>query len=367
MKAVSPEQLGAEAPYISHETSAALGRVVVAGAFVLPQYDRTYGTWESLCIDEVRIYHFSDGTQMSARILGADYANATTAAMKHHGTPGGRGGPHPDAGVLWQRGIRLVAPDRSGYGFTTPMPDRSVADLVPKFAAVMDYEANEKAIRGVFGQSGGGPYTLACLALSESFERGVSLAGLAPRDLLDGKFVQGMSPDNERQHNTISDRELQSESEQLSAQLQEDELALINELLEQRNPDGTYVVTGEDRRALYAYGRSLGMAQAEGMRVWRGQGKAEDVLALRKPWGFDPRTITKPTIIWCGKNDPFSPIGHSQWLVENLPGAVDAIGAGVEGHFGSLQVMMRALQWIGRGPFIRAQSAPTYESNLLQH
>jgi pimeloyl-ACP methyl ester carboxylesterase len=46
---------------------------------------------------------------------------------------------------------------------------------------------------------------------------------------------------------------------------------------------------------------------------------ADDYSSYLKPWGFDPRDVQVPTIIWQGGLDKNVPVQHGKWLAENMP------------------------------------------------
>jgi pimeloyl-ACP methyl ester carboxylesterase len=55
-----------------------------------------------------------------------------------HGTPGSRLTRHPDDEVYRRAGVRLITYDRAGYGLSTRLPGRTIADVAPDVAAVAD-------------------------------------------------------------------------------------------------------------------------------------------------------------------------------------------------------------------------------------
>lgn len=76
-----------------------------------------------------------------------------------HGTPGSR-----RLGAVFEtsarvHGVRVLAPDRPGYGRSTPWLDRSLADAATVVEAVLDDAGVERA--GLVAFSGGAPHALA--------------------------------------------------------------------------------------------------------------------------------------------------------------------------------------------------------------
>jgi pimeloyl-ACP methyl ester carboxylesterase len=46
---------------------------------------------------------------------------------------------------------------------------------------------------------------------------------------------------------------------------------------------------------------------------------ADDYSSYLKPWGFDPRGVKVPVIIWQGGLDKNVPVQHGKWLAANMP------------------------------------------------
>lgn len=79
-----------------------------------------------------------------------------------HGTPGSRRLGELFEGAAREHGVRLLAPDRPGYGQSPPRPDRAIADAGRVVAAVLDDADVHTA--GLVAFSGGGPHALATAA-----------------------------------------------------------------------------------------------------------------------------------------------------------------------------------------------------------
>ncbi|QLG49566.1 alpha/beta fold hydrolase [Natrinema halophilum] len=98
-----------------------------------------------------------------------------------HGTPGSR-----RLGALFEtaareRGIRLLAPDRPGYGRSSPWPTHSVHDIGQVVDTVLDDAGVSTA--GLIAFSGGGPYALAAAAThTDRIGRVDVIAGATPPD-----------------------------------------------------------------------------------------------------------------------------------------------------------------------------------------
>jgi len=95
-----------------------------------------------------------------------------------HGTPGSR-----RLGALFEssareRGIRLVAPDRPGFGRSSPRPDRAVGEAAEFLVPIFDDAGVETATLVAF--SGGAPYALAAATTTARIDRVDVVAGATP-------------------------------------------------------------------------------------------------------------------------------------------------------------------------------------------
>ena len=96
------------------------------------------------------------------RILGyADCGNTNGIPIfLFHGTPGSRINGLEDEPLLEKYGIRVIAPERPGYGLSSPKPDRTIKDWAKDIEELSAHLGLKKF--HVAGGSGGGPYVLAC-------------------------------------------------------------------------------------------------------------------------------------------------------------------------------------------------------------
>src|SRR5438309_1811387 len=90
----------------------------------------------------------------------AEYGDpAGTPVIFFHGTPGSR----LMAAPAWKDeslGLRIIAPDRPGFGLSTYRPNRTILNWASDVAELADALKLDKFI--VAGVSGGGPHSLAC-------------------------------------------------------------------------------------------------------------------------------------------------------------------------------------------------------------
>ena len=82
---------------------------------------------------------------------------------------------------------------------------------------------------------------------------------------------------------------------------------------------------------------------ADGAAGW-----IDDDLAFVAPWGFDPKTITVPTLVWAGEADTLVPVAHAHWLHAAISGSTLVTVPG-GGHLGAFPVQERVLGWLLSG------------------
>lgn len=261
-----------------------------------------------------------------------------------HGTPGSRRGPRPRAGVLYRLGIKLICYDRPGYGGSDPHPDRSVADAAADVCTIAD--ALELGTFSVVGRSGGAPHALACAALLDGrVETVAALVGVAPPDAANLDWYDGMTNSNTAEYGWAEDPgAVAAALTERAKQIRDDPEFLLKYLWPE--------LTRQDRRVVdeVAIQKLLSEAYAEAIKHGA-QGWIDDVLAMRKPWGFDPSKIKVPVLIWHGLDDVFSPVSHARWLADHIRGGREDARVSVvlkrdAAHFDAMQVLPDILTWI---------------------
>jgi pimeloyl-ACP methyl ester carboxylesterase len=55
-----------------------------------------------------------------------------------------------------------------------------------------------------------------------------------------------------------------------------------------------------------------------------------------------------PVLLWHGEDDVFSPVAHSRWPAEHIPGATMVVQPKAA-HFAVLSVLPRVLAWAAAG------------------
>jgi len=240
---------------------------------------------------------------------------AGRAVLVQLGTPGSRVlyGPHLlDAE---ERGIRLIAYDRPGYGGSTPHPQRTVADCAEDCRAILDALGIDRF--AVWGISGGGPHTLACAGLLSG--RVVAAATLASPAPFDAEGLDWFADTGEE--NVADDRLILSDPEAARAKIAQDRLEYFETI--EPDPAGSHptLFSPVDAAALsdeladyFAERNRKGLAP--GIEGWW-----DDSVALLRPWGFSLGAIQVPVMVWHGRQDWMVPFQHAEWLARRLPAA----------------------------------------------
>jgi pimeloyl-ACP methyl ester carboxylesterase len=233
----------------------------------------------------------------------------------HEGTPMGLVLNTRLASAAAERGLRVVQAARPGYERSTPRPGRTVADVVPDTAALLDALGATSFVS--IGFSGGGPHSLACAALAPGrCLAAASVAGVAPYQAEGLDFLAGMGPENVAEFNLAARGAdaltpfLDKEAAGLSAVTGEQIVGSLGGLISGAD---AAVITGEFADDLAA---GLRGALSSGIAGWR-----DDDLAFVADWGFTPAAAGGRAAIWQGDQDMMVPFAHGQWLAAHVPGA----------------------------------------------
>ena len=256
-----------------------------------------------------------------------------------HGTPGSRVGPRPTNRELTDRNVWLISFDRPGYGRSDRLESRTVADVATDVEAIADGLGLERF--AVLGRSGGGPHALACAALlPERVTRAAALVSLAPWQAQGLDWFAGMADSNVDAYTVAaSDHEaLITRLVQAAARILADPASHIAVLTPEMPEADRRIVADKDVRTL------LVQNFFEGLRI-SAEGWIDDVLAFCSPWGFDVSDIRVPVYLWHGARDVFSPVAHSQWLADRIPGAITELPPD-RAHFGALEMVPSVLSWL---------------------
>jgi len=247
------------------------------------------------------------------RILGyADYGDPKGLPMLAlHGTPGSRKMfqlAHETAAELH---IRLLAPERPGFGISSFQRGRSLASYASDLAAFADALGIERF--AVAGVSGGGPYAVACAACLP--DRVTALGLISPI----GPMAAPENPGKMGLGHAIAFRYAPRVLPLLAIIFGIGRLAFLYTpnlifgfiLSRSARSDWTILKRGEVRRNLLA-------GVTEGCRPGIGASLQEMALFSR-PWGVPLDRIKAPTFLWQGLGDRNVPVSAALRLAELVP------------------------------------------------
>lgn len=233
--------------------------------------------------------------------------------MVFHGTPGSRiglAGPEQDP-VAERVGVRLIAPDRPGHGFSDHRVQRSVLDWPVDVLALADVLGISRF--NVLGVGAGSAYVAACaFRIPHRLRAAGIIGGLAPIE------VPGVTRGMARGYRTLltSGRWLGWGLERAVRKLADgfttNPSTTLDRLLEGA-PELDRVLAADPRR------RQL---MIEGYREAFRRGPAGPTLDLRlvsQPWGFSLADVPMIVNLWHGLKDEMIPAAMGDYLGRALP------------------------------------------------
>jgi pimeloyl-ACP methyl ester carboxylesterase len=255
-----------------------------------------------------------DGRTLTYCLYGPDQG---VPVLFHYGTPGVRLLASRAVRAAERCGVRLLVPDRPGYGGSTRRPGRRVADVVDDIAHLADALGWDRFAS--WGGSGGAPHALACAALlADRVGRCASVVGPAPFDADGLDWFAGMSVGNVEEFTRA--RLGETAYRPLVDRLAREAVAAVEAGRVQVPPDydlpDADVAALQERLAEPGHRERTRSAYLGGVDGW-----VDDVLAMTRPWGFELAQITVPVSVWYGSRDVLSPRGHGEWLLAHVPGA----------------------------------------------
>jgi pimeloyl-ACP methyl ester carboxylesterase len=241
-----------------------------------------------------------------------------------HGTPGSRYLRH--VGGEYERNfLRVITYDRPGYGRSSRLPGRTVAQSATDIATIADHLGLHRF--AVVGISGGGPSALAAAAaMPDRVSRCATIVGAGPHDAEDLDVFAGMSDDE------LEEWACAKQGESCLAG------AFYQESLD-------WVESLADVDALPERTRRM-LVQAFREALLTPYGMVDDYASQLMPWGFDLAAVVCPTSVLIAREDTSVPPAHGHWLVAHLPDAIAVVVDG--GHMGPRdEPEEELLGWVG--------------------
>ncbi len=234
------------------------------------------------------------------------------AVLFLHGNPGSRYMRHPDEQVATELGLRIITPDRPGFGLSDFQFNRRLLDYPNDIRQLADALGLDRF--GIVGVSAGGPYVLACAnQLTNRLAKAVIVSGAAPFDR-PGAF-QGVNPAYQVvfrmsvQLPYVALRPLVESHVQLALR-QPYKLAL------QR----LHLASPADRVILTQLGINDEIDEYYHEAARNGaRGIAWESKILGSEWGFNLAAIHTPIDLWYWEEDSIVPPQMGRYLQHHLP------------------------------------------------
>ena len=248
------------------------------------------------------------------RTLG--YAEYGAPAGKHllvfHGSPGSRVQVRAAHGPALARGIRIIAPDRPGLGLSTRLPGRRIADWPKDVRELADALGIGRF--AVIGVSGGGPYVAACAwGLPERVTRAGIISGVGPpghgADLGSGLRARERTALHLVLHTPWLLHAVMTAGARPSRRWAERIFAWVRALA---SPADRPILQRPDVAECLIAGMKEAFRRG-------GQGPADEVLLLTRPWTFRPEEIRIPVRLWHGEADGVVPVAMGRSLAAAIP------------------------------------------------
>ncbi len=242
-----------------------------------------------------------------------------------HGWPSSRLEARAAGSVAAGFRIRLIAPDRPGYGLSDFQRGRAITDWPADVAAIAGHLRLERF--GVLGISGGGPYAAACAySMPERLNSVLLVCSIGPCDVpgaLDEMVpltrwlltFARTAPWLAQKTAAAALRAIWGKGEQVVPRQIEERLpAADKKALE--NPELRAALTAASSEAL-----------RDGLTA-----AAWDGLLNARPWGFPVHEISIPVHLWHGEKDIIVPPSMGHYLARTIP-KCDARFFPDDGHF----------------------------------
>lgn len=223
--------------------------------------------------------------------------------------------------------VRLIVPDRPGFGLSTFQPGRRFLDWPQDVLQLAD--ALGIGDFSIFGLSGGGPHVLATVYRhADRVRKSAIVSGAAPPEMK-GK-LDGMWPPVRLIYLTA--RYLPAVNRFLLKQMAafySNEVQMVRQMKRALpKPDAELIARRPEIISIFA--QSTQEALRQGL-----QGDAWEWQMYVRPWGFQVKDIRKEIKLWYGLSDQQAPAYIGRYLVGELPHS-ELITVDDGGHFSTI-------------------------------
>ena len=272
-------------------------------------------------MSSARLLRLRDGRRLGY----AEYGDRVgVPVLFFHGTPGSRRVAQVAHEVATRLAVRIIAPDRPGFGLSDFQPARKLIDWPADVVQLADALGLERF--AVAGVSGGGPYVATCASrIADRLTRAGIISGMGPLDdpaltaglrfgYRTGLGVVRTAPGVARVVLALGGLGMRHCPERLLDLVAGSMPAADRAVLVR--PGVRALLIDDVREAL-----------RQGVR-----GAAHELTLFSRPWGFRPEGIRLPVRLWHGEADTQVPVAIARRLAATIPQCHASFMRGA-GHF----------------------------------
>ncbi len=228
-----------------------------------------------------------------------------------HGTPGSRLVLSQDDLLAQIPDVRLIVPERPGYGISDPKPRRAFLDWPDDVVELANHLGLDSF--AVSGHSGGGPYALVCAySLASRVTKALLFASAAPTDFKGA--TRGMMFGNKIGVwlGRSAPWALRMLPRSQASAFQRNPEKFMDALAKNVAPPDQALF--KDAEFWEAVVRDLREAFRQGS-----DGHATDCVVVSQPWGFRLREISVPVFVWHGEEDVLVTTAMAEYMAREIP------------------------------------------------
>ena len=250
----------------------------------------------------------SDGRSLSFASFGDP---AGRPVFYFHGFPGSRFEPQSNHEAYLKAGIRLLALDRPGIGYSTRKNKRQLLDWPDDVVEVAKILNLEKF--SVLGVSGGGPYALACARAIPGYLDKVTVAcGLGPMDAPNATSGMMLSNRILFSYGRFFPPLLRLSVSLMVRQLSSKPVKGFEKFIEGLPEPDRLVLSGTNAQELVLASAVEGVRQGSKPLL-------EEISIYSKFWGFELSDLNVPISLFQGEADIDVPASMARYQAELIP------------------------------------------------
>lgn len=245
--------------------------------------------------------------------------------LRLQGTPGCRLYRHPDPTVPRALGVRYLLADRPGYGGSTRLPGRGIAQFAADLVELLDAHGLDRV--PVMGTSGGGPHALGFGAAHPERTSAITV------------IVGGARLEPEEAAQLVG---INAAGQVAAAKGWEALFDLLRGVRERLlGPEGLAGVLSDapaKDRAIMSDARWQRLSRANVAEALKqgAEGWTDESMAFYREWDFDPGDVRATVTWWHGDDDKNAPLSAARRVAETIPRVKLNIWH-AEGHLASLE------------------------------